>query len=210
MRAARERLADTWGRRRDDDGFTLTEMLVSLGIMAVVMVLTTGAVLLASSTSNRVEASSTAQDRVHQAFDRLDRQVRWASAFSTEGKVGRSAWYVEWLYSADGTPTCNELRLDTGTGNLSQRSWPQGNTRSATSWSILASGLGLTPGTDRPFHSSVADATYALARLQVQLTATAGGAKGTDHATTSVTFTALNSGGSTALPSVCTEGRPTS
>lgn len=188
--------------RRDDRGFTLVELLVSTGILGVVMILVTGAVLLASGTSARVGATGAAQQQAHQAFDSLDRQVRWASAFSTPGTAGGNV-YVEWLYLAGGTPTCQQLQLDTVTHRLRQRSWPQGTVTAATGWRVVASDVAATT----PFTVTTADSTSPLQRLRIVLTATAGGAKSRDTATHDVTYPALNSAGSTATTTACSGGR---
>lgn len=202
------RLTALWTRRRDDEGFTLTELLVSMAILSVVMLVVTGAILQASSTSARVEAAGVSQQQAHQAFDRLDRQVRWAAAFGTPGTVAGNP-YVEWLYTASGPATCNELRIDVAGRRLQQRSWKQGDLSTITAWNVVASGITAVPitGTAGGFRVTPADATFPVARLRIAVTATAGGAKGTDTATHDVTYTALNSTGSTAPATVCSEGR---
>lgn len=198
------RAAAIWRNRRDDRGFTLTELLVSMSVLAVVMVLVTGAVLQASGASARVDAANASQLQAHQAFDKLDRQVRWAAGFSKEGVVGGNS-YVEWLYTANGTATCNELRLDATKQQLQQRSWTQGDLRTVSRWQVVASGVGGTT----PFTTTPADSSFGLARLRILVTATAGGVKAKDTATHDVTYTALNSTGATVPTTVCTEGRTT-
>lgn len=193
-----------WRHRRDDRGFTLTELLVSMSVLAVVMVLVTGAVLQASGTSARVDAANVSQLQAHQAFDKLDRQVRWAAGFSKEGAYGGNP-YVEWLYTASGTPTCNELRLDTTKRQLQQRSWTQGDLTTVTTWRVVASNVTSAV----PFTMTPANSTFALSRLTIDVTATGGGTKLRDTATHDVTYTALNSTGATVPDTVCTEGRKT-
>jgi prepilin-type N-terminal cleavage/methylation domain-containing protein len=200
------RLQDLWKNHGDDRGFTLVEVLVTTAIMAVVMVLVTGGVLLASGTSARVEAAGGAQQQVHVAFDNLDRQVRWAQAFSQPGTVG-TATYVEWLYTATGAPTCNQLELDTTTQKLVQRSWPQGSPSLATTWKVLASRVTTAKGASAPFTLLTPSGSFTRSRLQIQVTSSAGGAKLVDAVTHDVTYTALNYDGASAKPTVCREGR---
>lgn len=200
---ARERLARL---RRDDDGFTLTELVVSMAVLAVVMLLTTGAVLQASSVSARVDAAGAAQQQAHQAFGTLDRQVRWAAGFSRPGTVDGSP-YVEWLDTASGAATCHQLRLDVTTGRLQQRSWAQGDTTTITPWRVLASGVSAVDARTPVFTLLPPDPTYAAARLRIAFTATAGGSKLTDTASQDVTYTALNSTSGAVPTDVCTEGR---
>lgn len=202
------RLAALWRNRRDDRGFTLTELLVSMAILSIVMVVVTGAILQASSTSARVDAAGVSQQQAHQAFDRLDRQVRWAAAFGTQGTVAGNP-YVEWLYTASGAPTCNELRIDVAGKRLQQRSWKQGDLTTVTPWTVVASGItGVAIDANTSgFRVFPSDATFPMARLRIAVTSTAGGAKATDTATHDVTYTALNSSGSTVPATVCSEGR---
>ncbi len=197
--------------RHDDSGFTLTELMVSMAIMGVVMVLVVGGVLLASGTSARVDAAGTAQQQVHAAFDKLDRQVRWADTFSKPGTVGTST-YVEWLYTASGAASCYQLRLDSATQKLSERSWVQGSPTAATPWQLLADRVRTAAGATGPFTpvTVTPGAPVTLTRLRIQITSTGGGTKLTDAVTHDVTYTAVNSGGVAYSPTTCSEGRPTS
>ena len=196
------RLTARWARRRRDDGYTLVELMVSMGITSVVMLLVTAGVLLASGTSARVDAASSSQQQAHLAFDKLDRLVRWAAAVTTPATSGGDA-YVEWLYTATGPPTCEQLRLDRTHRQLQLRSWQRGDLTTVTAWQVLASGVTATT----PF-TTTTDGTGATPQtLRVTVTATAGGAKDTDTATQDVAFTAVNSGGVTAPTTACTEGR---
>ena len=188
-------------RCRDDAGFTLIEMLVTLSVMSVVMVMVTGAVLLAGSTSARVDSTGIAQSQVTTAFMTLDRQVRWASAISQPGSVG-SDNYVEFLTPDGSASRCYQLRFNRTVSQVQERSWPQGTT-TFSAWQPLASGV-----TAASFQLPAAVGNATLARLTVSVTAAAGGAKGVVTATTALTFTALNSTSSSAT-SVCSEGRST-
>ncbi|MHA3703304.1 PulJ/GspJ family protein [Jatrophihabitans sp. YIM 134969] len=197
-----------WRNRRDDRGFTLTEMLVSVAITGIVMVIVTGAVLQASATSARVDAASSSQQQAHQAFDKLDRLVRWASGYSTPARAPDGNDYVEWLQTAGGTPTCQELRLDRGTRQLQLRSWAQDRiATTVTRWRVIASGVGAVDAATPVFTRSAADSTFGLSRLRIAVTATAGGTKLRDSTTHDVTYTAANSTGATVPDTVCTEGR---
>jgi type II secretory pathway pseudopilin PulG len=184
---------------RDDGGWSLIEVVVSMTILAVFMAMMTTGIVQVYRVVNETDAISTAQAQVNIAFLRLDREIRYASDLSTEGQVG-SDWYVEYLTTYTGTSVCSELRLHVTNGQLQRRSWTQGGTV-PTTWSVLASGV---TGT-KPFTFRSADATYNYPRLALSLTARAGAGTTAASKQMSITFTALNSTSSSA--SVCTEGR---
>ena len=206
MSGLRARLTRLRRDRRDDSGFTLTELMVSMAVLGVVMLLVTGAILLASGTAARVDAANASQLQANSAFTKLDRQVRWAAGFSRPGTVGGNQ-YAEWLYTAGGTPTCFELELDNTGRKLQKRSWTQGDLTTRTPWQVIASGVTSVDAATPPFTLLAANATYPMARLRIAVTANAGGVKARDTSTHDVTYAALNSTGGTVAGSVCTEGR---
>ncbi|MET8148424.1 type II secretion system protein J [Actinoplanes sp. NPDC049668] len=213
--------------RRDDEGLTLIEMVVTMSVMAIVMVVFTTAIAQVYWANNRIENSAVAQSQLHVAFQRFDRELRYASWIGTPAKVDSHTWYVEF---AEADPTrCNRLRLDTtaqptggqdGTGVLqlirwTRGTWPTGSPKPATSaWATIASNL--VEGTDPPFDTqNVGAMPYATAsagqdfktafqRLRFRLTTRVG----TNTATVDTTFSAVNSAKATQSNG-CSEGRPT-
>jgi prepilin-type N-terminal cleavage/methylation domain-containing protein len=192
--AARERL-----RARDDSGMTLIELVVTMTIFLVLMsVFTTGLVQMYAS-EGRTEAIMTAQSQMHNAFVRLDREIRYASAISTPDTVGVDS-YVEYLTTNTGIAICTELRLNIAGAQLQWRTWTQGSSPlTPTAWSPLASGV----SSGQPF-TFVASENFQ--RLRVQLAATPVGGVNV-AAASDITFTALNTQRGADTPDVCTEGR---
>jgi prepilin-type N-terminal cleavage/methylation domain-containing protein len=199
-------------RADGDGGFTLLEIVVVMTIMLIVMVVFTAGITQAYSAEDRVESASNAESQITIAFQRLDKEVRYASAVSNQGLVGTDT-YVEWLTTNTGTPVCTELRLHTSNGQLQQRSWTQGMTPLVPgAWVPLASGITATPSTTTPatptpFNVIQATSTFNFQRLQLELTATAGGGSTSTAKGTNITFTALNTSLNTASSTTCTEGR---
>lgn len=205
-------------RKRDDDtGSTLMEVVVGMALMGIFLSIFTTAVFQMSRTINKVDAVTTSADQANQAFLRLDKLVRYASAISTAGRSSSGSWYVEMDNTANGPDVCTQLRIDSASGQLQQRTWTVTTigTTAASSWSMLA--YGITNGAvavgnaDQPFTvpAGAAAASSPYQQLTVTLVVKSGSA--TSATTRSkVTFTAINStASSTTNSTVCQQnGRP--
>ncbi|NJC74193.1 type II secretion system protein [Planosporangium thailandense] len=196
------------GRRRiqrvragGEAGVTLLEIVVAMSIMSLVMAAFTTGVVAMYRAANRTEAIATAESQITIAFERLDKEIRYASAISKPDRVG-SSYVVEYL-TTTGVGRCGELRLDPS-GNLRLRAWDQGATPPAwTTAPVLASNL----RTDKQPFQPADNANFQ--RLEVTLDAAGGSGAARSTAHTDVTFTALNSQPA-ARPEdklVCQEGR---
>jgi len=210
----------------DDAGTTLIEIMVTMGIMSILMVIFTGAILQVYRASSATESLSTAQSQLQLAFQRTDKEIRYASWIGVPGKVG-TAWYVEFA-GADATK-CGQLRLAAGAGDddadaygvLQLIRWTRGTPPAVgVRGQTLASQL-VTNGANPPFVlqtpgalpylNPTVDAIGAnfaadFQRLRIQLTSRVGGR--TTQA--DITFTALNTSHDTSATNNCSEGRPTS
>ena len=125
----------------DDDGYTLMELIVSMGIMSIVMIAVLGATIQVYSAVNRTEGTSFARDQVGASFRRLDKELRYANWVSVPGQVG-SAWYLEFSL-----PTgCRQLVYDGG--KLTLASWTAPGAPGTPA--VIASELSLIPGV-KPF-----------------------------------------------------------
>jgi len=213
-------------RDPDDDGFSLVEVMVTMTIMSIMMVIFTGAILQIYRTSTATESLTTAQSQLRLAFQRFDRELRYASWIAEPGMVG-TAWYVEFAGPAD--VGCLQLRLETapGGGNVSDGQgvlqllqWTPGSPPApGTPGQTIASQI-LTTGVepffdlrsigDTPYASASADAVgtdFAADFQQLRIRLTAKVAAGTAEIDT--TFTALNSSRAHVTDD-CSEGRPSS
>jgi prepilin-type N-terminal cleavage/methylation domain-containing protein len=196
------------GPRAGEAGFSLVEVLVTLSVMSVVMVMFTTAVLQIYGNSGTAESIATTRSQLNQAFQRFDREVRYASWISAPGQVG-TAWYVE--FASSDAAECLQLRLDTGPGVLQLLRWKPGSppaknqpgqtvasqlvTDAAGPFELVPAGV--SGATDPSF-------TPDFEALRVRLTARAG----VSTATVDATFTALNTSRNTPATHVCSEGRP--
>jgi prepilin-type N-terminal cleavage/methylation domain-containing protein len=202
----------------DEAGFSLVEILVSLTVMSVVMVVFTTAVLQIYGNSGTAESIATTRSQLNLAFQRFDRELRYASWIATPGKVG-TAWYVE--FASSDAKECLQLETapaivkdnDTdGLGVLQLIRWTPGSppAKNRPGQTIASQ---LVTDAEGPFElapanvSSTDDPSYTpdLAALRVRLTARAG----RNSATVNATFTALNTSRNTPTTHVCSEGRPT-
>jgi prepilin-type N-terminal cleavage/methylation domain-containing protein len=191
-------------RGADDAGMSLIEVLVSATIMSIVMAIATAGMLQMYKSFGSSELAQIGQAQMHNTFTKLDREIRYASYVSAPGKVG-TTWYVEYKYLDGSTLKCIELAL-AGTGKLERRSWPVGDTTTATSVMVLASTVAsVTTPASNPF--SAADGTH-FQGLRIRFKDTTA-----SNAATDMTFTALNSADAlTANPTAatrtdCTERR---
>jgi prepilin-type N-terminal cleavage/methylation domain-containing protein len=211
------RIARRWreARANTEAGMSLLEVTVTMSIMAVFMVIFTAGMSAIFGSVGKDEALNDAQSRLNLTFQRLDKEVRYASVISQPDRVGGD-WYVELLTTNTGTPRCTQLRLTAG-GRLERRSWTKGSAiSSGEPWTLLVAGLTST----QPFTVSTADPTFNFQRLRLWVQATSGltgGGSGPTSAgstnETDVTFTALNTSLRTTVEErdadaiVCTEGR---
>jgi hypothetical protein len=209
-------------RQRDDAGFSVAEVMSSLGVMSVVLVVFTAAILQTYRTSAKTESITIIQSQLQTAFQRFDRELRFASWIAQPGKVG-TAWYVE--YAGYDETTCGQLRLETAAdpadpnagGVLQWLTWPKATPPAAGSAGRTVASNLVAPDSNGPFErqdagaltrsdaNGVADFTPDFQRLRVRLSSRVGDSV----AQVDTTFTALNtSRDSNTDPNECSKGRP--
>src|SRR5579875_3681127 len=79
-----------------DSGTTMIEIIVAMVIMTIFMAIFTGSMLAMSNTTNKVEAVTNTSNQQTDAYFRLDREVRYASAISSP-KFTSNMWHVEFM-----------------------------------------------------------------------------------------------------------------
>jgi hypothetical protein len=192
----------------DDRGATLLELVVGMTIMVIFMGMFTGAMLMMSSTTNKVEAVSNSATQVTDSFLELDKSVRYASGISAvTPAVGSNDWHVEFERTISGVDTCTQLRTNHTKGTLEWRTWSPNSTGSGytnlTAWLPLATSVtnyavGASPA---PFAVPATSTNSSFQQLTISVVA-ASGTNTSAVTQNSMTFTALNSSvGSSA--SVC-------
>jgi prepilin-type N-terminal cleavage/methylation domain-containing protein len=193
--------------RRDDEGFSLVEIIVVLSITSLIGAIFTTAILQLYKTANAEDADFVTQSQTSQALLRLERQVRYAYSIGTVHTEGTIP-YVEYLVMAPvaGQTTlvkrCTQMRLtgtDPNNQQLQSRYWTQGAAGTVTGWTPLAGNLVATGS--MPFIRTSPTAAINHQLLTVRLAARSG----TSTKTSTMTFTALNTYSSGALD---TSGNP--
>lgn len=211
-------------QRANDAGTSLAELLVTMGIMSVVMMLFTGGILQVYRTVAATDTRSDAQNELSRAFQRFDRELRYASWVNLESPGATGPWYVEFA-GADPTD-CFQLRLVPGSGAnqgvLQLLTWTAGSPPApGTKGQTIASQIDTTAGNPfsmRPYGATPyaspsptptggpvgTDFQAKFQTLRVKLTARTGAGV----ARIDTTFTALNTTDKTASTNPCSEGRP--
>jgi len=148
---------DTSGQESRDAGFTMTELLTSMFIFAVIISIFLAGMVSMTSSTVRAQDVSDAGDSVRLAFQTLDKQIRYADSINSPGVGSSGAHYVEFLTSAqeDGLlPLCTQWRYDPTAATLSYRTWRDAPTGTVSEWRMVADDMrndlsGATP--DKPF-----------------------------------------------------------
>ncbi|GAA2856798.1 hypothetical protein Acy02nite_65940 [Actinoplanes cyaneus] len=140
-------------KRRDDHGFSLMEVLVTTGIMSVVTLTAVTAIIQIYSGTKQIEQNSVTGDQLDISFNRLDRELRYATYVSPVGSPAgvTTRFYLEFAIPREKPDTpkrCRQLLFDTDKKVLTMRSWDLGSTPPAAS--TLATDVALD-GTPKPF-----------------------------------------------------------
>jgi prepilin-type N-terminal cleavage/methylation domain-containing protein len=205
------------GRARDEQGFTLIEVLVSMSILSMVMVVVLSAIIQIYGAVNSVDNTGFARDQIANSFRRLDKELRYAEWLSAPGQVG-TGWYLEYALQT----ACRQLEYNNGV--LTLASWdPDAATGpAANSATTIASNLALSGSTPpftliavgaKPFATASAgvsgvgrDFTVEHAQIRVQLVVTSGKVT----LPFDVVYTANNVDRNTSVLNDCSSGRPAS
>ncbi|HEX5740158.1 MAG TPA: prepilin-type N-terminal cleavage/methylation domain-containing protein [Pilimelia sp.] len=153
------------GRLRDDAGVTLVELLAAMGLMALVGLMATSAVISLGHSLRSTETNGQGQRQLAQAFDRLDKSVRYAADVHVHTRDGNPT--VTYVVTS-GTPRCGEMWLEHN--RLYLRTWPTG---AAPPAGVRAAEDVAAPTDRAPFAvaNPAADADAPAKRLTVALVA---------------------------------------
>ncbi|GAA0479395.1 hypothetical protein Aca07nite_86710 [Actinoplanes capillaceus] len=132
----------------DDKGFSLVELLVTVALMSVVTLVIVGATVQIYSGTKSIDNTAEVRDQLDNSFRRLDRELRYASWISPQGKVG-DRWFMEYETKTG----CRQLKIENGVLSLAE--WTSGTTPGTAA--AVASGITLISGVD-PFNLLLAGA----------------------------------------------------
>jgi hypothetical protein len=174
----------------EDAGATLLELLVTLGLMSVVMAMITAGMVQMYSTVNRNEELSIVQAQLHVVFQRLDREIRYASGIRQpgQGQAGGGSWYVEYSVLTAGVEDCVQLRLPTAGGRFEHRN--QRGAGAVSGWRQLAANV--AAGARFSLEPATTD-RYAHQQLTISLTSQPRAGVSAGNRPVEYTFTAMNS-----------------
>jgi hypothetical protein len=205
-------------RRRitQDDGTSLMELMVGMTLMLIFMGMFTGAVIMMNAAMNKSQAVNETASQINSAFLDLDSTVRYAAFISTPANNSPSGyWYVELRVTNTGKEVCNQLRVNTTSQQLQQRTWvvPDTAPSSLTTWAPIASGISnggaVSGATTQPFYLVPPKATTLFQQLTINLISPSGSGSSLTSSTSSFTFTALNSIIPVSTAPICQQqGRP--
>jgi len=74
--------------KNKNTGFTLVELIVSLGLFTVVMMISTSALLSLSDTNKKVQSMRVAFDNLNLALESMSREIRMGSVYHCDATVG--------------------------------------------------------------------------------------------------------------------------
>lgn len=139
----------------DDAGVTIVELIVSMGIFVMVLVVFLAATVTMSRQAVRTQAVSDNASQLRTVFQRLDKELRYASAVNVPG-TSNGDIYVEYLVPATastGDALCVQWRYDVDARELQRRSWAPGDATSVSGWSTAVTDLrnDLTDPAQAPF-----------------------------------------------------------
>jgi prepilin-type N-terminal cleavage/methylation domain-containing protein len=198
LRSRLNRLAED---RRDDRGVTLVELLVAMGIFSIVLVVFLAAtgVMARSTVRNQVVSDTASQLRT--AFQRFDKEVRYAHDINAPGTSNGNIYVEYWVPASatKGENLCVQWRYNKSTKELQRRTWTQGNAASVTQWITMVTRLrnDLSSSSEQPFTfqraGTVAGKAYLHQRLHIYLDAGLGSIADDGGSQLDVSFVAQNS-----------------
>jgi hypothetical protein len=208
------------GRRADESGFSLIELVVATGIFTIFISLFLVAVVSLARGTSRATLTADSSSGVLLVFQDIDRQVRYADAvnFPGNGVSGSRYRYVEFRTPAasarSGVTTCTQWRYDSVAGTIASRQWTDVGGAVASPWKVKLDAVYGAPSATYPFRLEPATANQAK-RQRLYISIDAGNLALQAGASIETSFIARNSsisspGNSNNGTQVClsTIGRP--
>jgi prepilin-type N-terminal cleavage/methylation domain-containing protein len=137
----------------EDQGFSLIELLVTMGIMSVVMAVASTALLQIYSGAKQIEQTSIAADQLDTSLTRLERELRYATDVFGPTLGPSGSWYLEFAIpaaTATSRTRCRQLRFDVANKSLRLGSWELPSTNTGVAPATIATNVFLDNGA-RPF-----------------------------------------------------------
>ena len=143
--------------RTPDDGYTIIEVIVSIGIFTlfVAMMLTT--VVAISQSSIRTQLVGESTNGAITVFGALDRQARYSDSINYPGTGANGKRFVEFRTPAESAATrvttCTQWMFNPTEMTMSSRTWPDQAGSTATPWVVRLNNVidDQLPGSPYPF-----------------------------------------------------------
>ena len=185
------------GRGENDSGYTLVELIVSMGVFMIFIVLMLGTTVALAQNASRTQLIAESSNGSLVVFGKLDRQARYADSINYPGAGPSGNRYIEFRTpgnsSASGVTTCTQWRFSPSLEKIDTRQW---NDLPGATASLLATTLpnviddgGLT----YPFALIPAGITASTAQQQLRMTLHVGNPSLNAGSQLSTTFVARNS-----------------
>ncbi len=146
----------------------MVELLVSMVIFAVLLAIFTSGIASMSRTTARVTSTGEASTELSRLYNRLDREIPYATAVNRPVQVGGS-WYLEFATrttKAGTAPYCTQYRYVPSTGTVDRRRWNESGPPGVTAWARVSTGVQARGGAS-PWTFQAAGSTYERQRLVV-------------------------------------------
>ncbi|NKX93364.1 hypothetical protein HF995_08800 [Sanguibacter hominis ATCC BAA-789] len=158
---------------RGDEGVTLVELIVALGVFTTVIVVFLAGIVSMTSNTARAVSVSDSGTVTRTVFQRLDKEVRYASSINRPGKGPSGAVYVEYLIQVvEGgkAPRCIQWRVSANR-ELQRREAAGAAGTSPGPWLTYSDDVrnDLNVPAQLPFKFSPAESPYVNQRLAVNL-----------------------------------------
>ena len=168
IRHLRKRLTN-----RDDGGFSLTELLIAMGLFSVLLAVMMAAVIQWAGGAVRTAKAADLATESGIVFDSFDKNVLSASEINRPVKVAGD-WYVEVLDTTVMPQKCSQwvLRAD---GRIQLRSWtsPVTGKITAPAWTTRGTRF-VSPTTSQPFVMNPVSSTSDRQSISVTLSGKSG------------------------------------
>jgi prepilin-type N-terminal cleavage/methylation domain-containing protein len=160
------------GAGRRDAGFSVVELSVAMVISSLLLAIVVAALISMVRSYQKVQDTTLADDRGRVILDRLDHDLRQASAVNLPQMVGGSA-YVEYetdVGAPGAAPMCTQWRLDGAAHVLAVRTWTLPAPATAPAWAPVATGVVNDLTTEAPFAVAAAGSLPGVTVQREQLT----------------------------------------
>lgn len=177
-----------------DEGFSLIELIVAMGIFIIFVSLFLGAVVGLARGTTRAQVSAEATGGVIILFQNIDRQVRYADGINNPG-TSSGKTYVEFRTPAASAPsrvtTCTQWRYDPDKAIIESRTWDDTASSVAKPWSVKLTSVEPDAAAGYPF-AMVPVGTAGSTKQQFVLTVRAGNSSAGAATNISSSFFAKN------------------